>query len=170
MGRDKALIEVGGAACISRVANALAEAGLEPIRIAVASAEDIERYGVCLDSELQVEWVVDSFPHAGPIEAILDALNDPLCANTLQLAPVDVPWLEASLLLDLASAIAEEPLAIPFSEGRIHPLLALVRPEVADLIGDDRRPLHIQMTESRHSIVEAFPNVVRNVNTPSDLE
>ena len=115
MGRDKALIEIEGIACISRVANALAGAGLEPIRIAVASAEDIEKYGECMDGELNVEWVVDSFPRAGPIEAILEALNDPLCANTLQLAPVDVPWLEASLLLDLASAIAEEPLSIPVS-------------------------------------------------------
>ncbi len=170
MGRDKALLEVDGVACINRVAKVLAEAGLEPIRIAVATAEDIEKYGECVDSELQVEWVVDSFPHAGPIEAVLEALKDPLCANTLQLAPVDVPWLEASLLSDLANAIAEEPLALPFSGGRGHPLLALVRPEVADMIGDDRRPLHIQMTESRHSVVEASPRVVRNVNRPSDLE
>ena len=36
MGRDKALIEVGGVACIARVASALAAAGCEPIRIAVA--------------------------------------------------------------------------------------------------------------------------------------
>ena len=43
MGRDKALIEVGGEPCIARVAMALAEAGREPIRIAVAEPEDIER-------------------------------------------------------------------------------------------------------------------------------
>ncbi|SVE35571.1 uncharacterized protein METZ01_LOCUS488425, partial [marine metagenome] len=36
MGRDKALLEVDGETCISRVAMALAEAGREPIRIAVA--------------------------------------------------------------------------------------------------------------------------------------
>ena len=36
MGRDKALIEVGGVDCIARVASALAAAGCEPIRIAVA--------------------------------------------------------------------------------------------------------------------------------------
>ena len=170
MGTDKALLEIDGVPCINRVAMALAEAGLEPIRVAVASAEHIERYGERMDDSLQVEWVVDSFPRSGPIEAVLEALNDPLCGNTLQLAPVDVPWLESSLLSDLEREIGEEPLAIPFSDGRWHPLLALVRPEVAGLIGEDRRPLHVQMTEIRHSVVEAPPHVVRNVNRPTDLE
>ncbi len=45
MGSDKALIEVDGVACIARVAMALAEAGREPIRIAVAEPDAIERYG-----------------------------------------------------------------------------------------------------------------------------
>ena len=48
MGRDKALIEVGGVACIARVASALAAAGCEPIRIAVAQPEDVERYGAVM--------------------------------------------------------------------------------------------------------------------------
>ena len=112
---------------------------------------------------------VPDFPERA-IEAIVEALNDPLCGNTLQLAPGDVPWLESGLLSDLEREIGEEPLAIPFSEGRWHPLLALVRPEVAGLIGGDRRPLHVQMTEIRHSVVEASPGVVRNLNRPSDLE
>ncbi|DAC47955.1 MAG TPA: NTP transferase domain-containing protein, partial [Candidatus Thalassarchaeaceae archaeon] len=84
MGRDKCLIEIGGVACIQRVAMALAEAGLEPIRISVESPEHMEEYGRVIDSSLQVEWVVDSFPNAGPIEAILDALTDPFCNNPLQ--------------------------------------------------------------------------------------
>ncbi len=170
MGTDKALLEVDGDVCINRVAVTLAEAGLEPIRVAVASAEDIERYGERIDPSLQVEWVVDSFPHSGPIEAIIEALVDPVCENTLQLAPVDVPWLESGLLYELERGIGEEPVAIPFSEGRWHPLLALVRPEVAGLIGEDRRPLHVQMTEIRHSVVVAPPHVVRNVNHPADLD
>ena len=93
MGTDKCLIEVNGVSCIQRVAMTLAEAGLEPIRISVASPEHMERYGGVLDSSLQVEWVVDSNPFAGPIEAILDALSDPFCNDPLQIAPVDVPWL-----------------------------------------------------------------------------
>ena len=65
MGMDKCLLQVDGVECIQRVAMTLAEAGLEPIRISVASADHIERYGRVLDSSLQVEWVVDSNPYAG---------------------------------------------------------------------------------------------------------
>ena len=45
MGIDKAMIEVDGHSMISRVVKALTLAGLEPIRIAVANPEDIEKYG-----------------------------------------------------------------------------------------------------------------------------
>ena len=52
MGRDKALIEIDGEACIGRIAMALAEAGREPIRIAVAEPEDVESYGAVIDSQI----------------------------------------------------------------------------------------------------------------------
>ena len=44
MGIDKAMIEVDGHSMISRVVKALTLAGLDPIRIAVANPEDIEKY------------------------------------------------------------------------------------------------------------------------------
>ena len=81
MGRDKALIEVGGVACIARVASALAAAGCEPIRIAVAQPEDVERYGSVMPDGLDVEWVLDAVTHAGPIEAVIEALTDPMVAD-----------------------------------------------------------------------------------------
>ena len=170
MGSDKCLLQVDGVACIQRVAMTLAEAGLEPIRISVASPEHMERYGRVLDSSLQVEWVVDSNPHAGPIEAILDALTDPFCNDPLQIAPVDVPWLEMDILIDLERRIGDCKVAIPVCSGRTHPLLALVRPEVAGLVGRSRRPLREQFHEMDHVLVEVREEVVRNVNRPSDLE
>jgi molybdopterin-guanine dinucleotide biosynthesis protein A len=130
----------------------------------------MERYGRVLDSSLQVEWVVDSRPYAGPIEAILDALSDPFCNNPLQIAPVDVPWLEMDLLIKLENNIGDCKVAMPVCSGRTHPLLALIRPEVADLVGDSRRPLREQFDEMSHVLIEAGEGVVRNVNHPSDLE
>ena len=170
MGSDKCLLQVDGVACIQRVAMTLAEAGLEPIRISVASPEHMERYGRVLDSSLQVEWVGDSNPYAGPIEAILDALTDPFCNDPLQIAPVDVPWLEMEILIDLERRIGDCKVAIPVCSGRTHPLLALVRPEVAGLVGRNRRPLREQFHEMDHVLVEVSEEVVRNVNRPSDLE
>ena len=170
MGSDKCLLQVDGVACIQRVAMTLAEAGLEPSRISVASPEHMERYGRTLDSSLQVEWVVDSNPYAGPIEAILDALTDPFCNDPLQIAPVDVPWLEMEILIDLERGIGDCKVAIPVWSGRTHPLLALVRPEVAGLVGRNRRPLREQFHEMDHVLVEVSEEVVRNINRPSDLE
>ena len=170
MGSDKCLLQVDGVACIQRVAMTLAEAGLEPIRISVASPEHMERYGRVLDSSLQVEWVVDSNPYAGPIEAILDALTGPFCNDPLQIAPVDVPWLEMELLIGLGGGIGDCKVAMPVCSGRTHPLLALVRPEVAGLVGRNRRPLREQFLEMDHVLVEVREEVVRNVNRPSDLE
>ena len=169
MGRDKCLIEIGGVACIQRVAMALAEAGLEPIRISVESPEHMEEYGRVIDSSLQVEWVVDSFPNAGPIEAILDALTDPFCNNPLQITPVDVPWLEAEILVDLENRLGSHAIAMPISSGVLHPLLSLVRPEVAEYIGADRRPLRDQFSEISHVLVEVNGRSVKNINRPEDL-
>ena len=170
MGSDKCLLEVDGVACIQRVVMTLAEAGLEPIRISVASPEHMEKYGRVLDSSLQIEWVVDSSPYAGPIEAILDALTDPFCNDPLQIAPVDVPWLEMELLVDLEVGIGDCKVAMPVCSGRTHPLLALVRPEVAGLVGSSRRPLRELFRGMDHVLVEAREEVVRIVNQPSDLE
>ena len=172
MGRDKALIEIGGVACIARVASALAAAGCEPIRIAVAQPEDVERYGLVMPDGLDIEWVLDAFTHAGPIEAVVEALSDPLVSDvdSIQLCPVDVPWVTADLFFELEKTLASEDLlAIPADPQRIHPLLARVRPAVASIIGDDRRPLHVQFSELEHSTLLTETAILRNVNTPDDL-
>ena len=70
MGIDKAMIEVDGHSMISRVVRALTLAGLEPIRIAVANPEDIEKYGSVVGPDADVEWVFDTRTHAGPKDAI----------------------------------------------------------------------------------------------------
>jgi len=174
MGRDKALVEVGGEACIARVAMALAEAGREPIRIAVAEPEDVERYGMVIDSTIQVEWVLDAEPHSGPIEALIEAFEDPLVdEETVQLAPVDVPWVNSALFTGLEGALGpSDCLAMPNDGLWAHPLLALVRPKmvVGQLKSGDRRPLHVQFTEMKHSLLLEDPSLLRNINTPADLE
>ena len=174
MGRDKALVEVDGEACIARVAMALAEAGREPIRIAVAEPEDVERYGMVIDSTIQVEWVLDAEPHSGPIEALIEAFEDPLVdEETVQLAPVDVPWVNSALFTELEGALgSSDCLAMPNDGLWAHPLLALVRPNmvVGQLKNGDRRPLHVQFTEMKHSLLLEDPSLLRNINTPADLE
>ena len=174
MGRDKALLEVDGEPCIARVAMALAEAGREPIRIAVANPEDVESYGAVIDSQLDVEWVLDAEPHSGPIEALVEAFEDPLVeSETIQLAPVDVPWVQSDLFVSLEEALdSADALVMPSDGVWNHPLLALVRPVVvlSRLISGDRRPLHLQFAEMPHSILLEDAGILRNINHPEDLE
>ena len=174
MGCDKALVEVDGEACIARVAMALAEAGREPIRIAVAEPDDIELYGTVIDPSIQVEWVLDAEPHSGPIEAMIEAFEDPLVdEETVQLAPVDVPWVNSALFTGLEEALDTSDCLVMPSDGLwAHPLLALVRPNalVGRLKGGDRRPLHVQFAKMEHSVMLEEPSLLRNVNTPGDLE
>lgn len=174
MGRDKALLEVDGEACIARITMALAEAGREPIRIAVAQPEDIESYGAVIDPEIEVEWVLDAEPHSGPIEALVEAFEDPLIeSETIQLAPVDVPWVEPGLFIALEDALeSSDALVLPSDGVWNHPLLALVRPEavLSRLVLGDRRPLHLQFAEMPHSILLEDASQLRNVNHPDDLE
>tara|TARA_A100001037_G_scaffold208405_1_gene186681 strand:+ start:1752 stop:2282 length:531 start_codon:yes stop_codon:yes gene_type:complete len=174
MGRDKALLEVDGEPCIARVAMALAEAGREPIRIAVANPEDVESYGAVIDPQLDVEWVLDAEPHSGPIEALVEAFEDPLVeSETIQLAPVDVPWVQSDLFVSLEEALdSADALVMPSDGVWNHPLLALVRPDVvlSRLISGDRRPLHLQFAEMPHSILLEDASILRNINHPEDLE
>ena len=173
MGRDKALVEVDGSTMIGRVAISLATANLEPIRIAVAEPEDVEKYGSVIGTELDIEWVLDSMMHAGPIDAIEEALLDPKCEDgTLQLATVDYPWVSSELFVSLQERLGEDDcLIMPHDGERGHPLLSLIRTEaVLEMIDGDRRPLRVQFTEAKHSILVEDPAVLLNVNTPEDLQ
>ena len=173
MGRDKALVVVDGSTMIERMAVSLATANLEPIRIAVAQPEDVEEYGLAIGTDLDIEWVLDSITHAGPIDAIEEALRDPECEDgLLQLATVDYPWVSSGLFLSLQERLGtDDYLIMPHDGERGHPLLSLIRTsEVLEIITGDRRPLRMQFEGVKHSILMEDPGVLLNVNTPEDLE
>jgi len=172
MGIDKAMIEVDGHSMISRVVKALTLAGLEPIRISVANPEDIEKYGSEVGMDTDVEWVLDARTHAGPIDAIEEALLDSGCGEILQLAAVDYPWVTEELFISLQEGLDDDNALIMPHDGEIsHPLLALIRSEdVLGILHSDRRPLREQFAEVKHSILIEEPEILRNVNSPEDLE
>tara|TARA_B100000959_G_scaffold286565_1_gene365835 strand:+ start:3413 stop:3946 length:534 start_codon:yes stop_codon:yes gene_type:complete len=173
MGRDKAMIEVEGTSLICRVATALSKAALEPIRVAVSSPEDIDAYGETIDIGIEIEWVVDGEAHAGPIEAIIEAVFDKQSdSSTIQLSPVDVPWITPELFLAIGEVLNDDDiLAMPYDGAWSHPLLARIRPEtIGGMLMRDKRPLHEQFTEVQHSLLMVEPGLIRNVNTPDDLQ
>ena len=52
MGKDKALIEIDGECCISRILNALYSSNRKPIRVAVSNTECIKEYSKVINPEI----------------------------------------------------------------------------------------------------------------------
>ena len=174
MGRDKALIEIDGEAMISRVVEALVDAGREPIRIAVANPEKIEEYATVINPNYNIEWVLDSVQHAGPVDAIIENLNDSFCLeeDTIQLATVDVPWVTSEVFSSLENSISKKDEVIMPTDGEfLQPLLSLIRPKLLlnSLNNWDGKPLHKMFLEIPHSLLIVDNNLIKNINTENDL-
>lgn len=175
MGQDKALIDIDGLPMITRVVKALVDAEREPIRIAVSSPEKIEEYAAVIDSNYDIEWVLDSIQHAGPVDAIIENLSDPFCLQeeSIQLATVDVPWITADVFTSLENSISKnDEVIIPIDGNTLHPLLSLVRPKllINSLDNWDGCPLHEMFLKIPHSLLMVDENLIKNVNTKKDLE
>ena len=174
MGRDKALIEIDGLPMITRVVNALVKAGKEPIRIAVANPEKMEEYATVLDSNYEIEWVLDSIRHAGPVDAIIENLNDPFALKEefIQLATIDVPWINAEVFASLERSISKKDEVIIPTDGKIlHPLLSLIRPNILikSLRDWDEIPLYELFLKIPHSLLIVEPDLIKNINSSKDL-
>ena len=174
MGRDKALIKIDGKAMIVRVVEALGKAGREPIRIAVANPEKMEEYAEVIGPDYDIEWVLDSKQHAGPVDAIIENLNDPICSeqDTIQLATVDVPWITYEVFSSLENSIAKDDAVIMPTDGDLlQPLLSLIRPKLLlnSLEDWNGAPLHKMFIQIPHSLLMVDHTLIKNVNTEFDL-
>jgi len=174
MQSDKALIEVDGVPMISIITRELSKAGKAPIRIAVSSPEKVDEYGKIIDDDIEIEWILDAKKFAGPIEAILESLQDPQCKEigTLQLCSVDVPWIKAEVFVSLEERLEDKDVLImPHDGERSQPLLALIRPgPVLELLEDGQEiPLTEQFSVIPHSLLIEDPKLLKNVNRFQDL-
>lgn len=97
MGRPKAFIELAGQSMVTGVANALTEAGAEPVVVVGGDREALEELG--LRSE------PDRFPGEGPLGGIITALRvcggadavAVLSCDLLAPSTVEIQWLAADL-------------------------------------------------------------------------
>jgi len=174
MGHDKALIEIDGKAMITRVVEALKKAGREPIRIAVANPEKMEEYAKAIGPDYDIEWVLDSIQHGGPVDSIIENLKDPFCLeqDTIQLATVDVPWITHEVFSSLENSISKnDEVIIPTDGELLQPLLSLIRPKLLlnSLENWDGVPLHVLFLKIPHSLLMVDHVLIKNVNTEFDL-
>lgn len=175
MGKDKALIEIDGECCISRILNALHSSNANLVRVAVSDTECIKKYSEVIDPQINIEWVVDSNQYAGPIETITENLKDSnfLKENFIQLSTVDVPWITSNFFDCLKKYIKkDDDVLIPTDGQNIHPLLSLINPKpvLNKLIKNSKRPLSDQFCEINYSLYYEDFKILKNVNYPQDLE
>jgi molybdopterin-guanine dinucleotide biosynthesis protein A len=165
MGRDKALLEVRGVAMARLVADALADAGCEPV-VAIGGDERAL-------AALGLRVVADRWPGEGPLGAILTALED-ASVPTLVVA-CDLPWMNASVLESVIAVAAASPDAdvVAATTDRLEPLCALwfprARPALIRAFEAGERAVHRAMTGVHVAACSVDARALRNVNTPTDL-
>ena len=169
MGRDKALVEVGGRPLALIAAEALWSAGATRVVAVGGDASALATLG------LEVE--VDRHPGAGPLGALLGAFAAARTDIVVVLA-CDLPEVDAAsvalvfeaLLGDSAAAVAR-----PEQGGRHHVLHAAWRVSAAGPVlaaafaAGERSPRRAAAALPRRPVAGVSASALRNANRPQDL-
>jgi len=171
MGRDKAFLEIGGKSLLTRQLETVRAAGAAEVFISGRIDADYAAFGCRV--------LPDQFTEAGPlagVEAALAAATNPL----LLVLAVDLPGINAELLLRLKAAGAEKAGAIPRVGKNLEPLAAFY-PKTARAIAEKRlRRHHCAVKDFADECVQSglaqfvdFPPAeatrFKNFNSPEDL-
>ena len=179
MGRDKASLPFGGEPMLSRVLRALADACAEVVVVS--------RHGQTLPPppplppDTRLVHAHDEVEGRGPLAGLAAGLAAS-SAERVYASSCDVPFLAPAFVRAVDAALGARDVAIPFVEGRHHPLAAVYRrsavaPAIADLLGQDRlRPVfllerlsHVELSPAALESVDPGLSSLENGNTPDDL-
>lgn len=165
MGRDKALLEIGGEPLAARVARIAAEAAGRAFLVAPAALYGRLGYP-CLD---------ERFPGSGPLSGLEAALRSGLAQWCLLLA-CDMPGVDAASLrslIDAAETQACDAAVTVSAGGRPEPLCAVYHARLAPLaerrLLEGRLALHELLSSIRWIPFPApHPAFAANINTPEE--
>ncbi len=172
MGRDKALLSLGGVPLIERVLEKVADLGDE-LQI---TSNDPDRYRY-----LGVPLIPDPEPGAGALLGLLTALRAATHDRVLVVG-CDMPFLSRPLLERLVELAPKAEAVLPLDGGRYEPLLAVYSraciPAIeASLAAGDHRMIsflpEITLHTVEHDTLDRLdPERLSffNVNTPDDLQ
>lgn len=166
MGRDKALVTLGGKTLLERAIERWRGYGAN-LCLSVGSAERVE-----LAPE-GVSAVVDVYPERGPLGGLQAGLKT--CSTSLVLlVAVDCPFLGHEQADVLLSAIGDSDACVYTLDGRPQPLFGLYRRRCAGaaetlILGGDNRMS--KLLDWAHTVYVPATDleVFRNLNTPEDL-
>lgn len=168
MGVDKATLIVGDKPMAVRVADAMWESGCHPVECQGGDLASITEYGL--------EAVPDRNPGAGPTAAIRDALDRHESCDVV-VAACDLVDLDAGTIGAVIAAGAaggsDVDVVVASTAGHRH-LTSWWRAglgrRLGQLIDNGVTSYRGALAEFRVADVEVDPAVVRNVNTPTDLD
>jgi len=164
MGRDKALIAIGGEPMASRVVHALEDAGATEVVCVGGEVEALRQIGH--------DAVVDDTPDAGPLGGILAGMawaHEPITV----VAPCDLldPSARPFTALVVALVGSDAMAAVPIVDGSWRPLPAALRRDarqaLADAFADGERAVHRAMERLDFLAVDVGP--FHDADTPEDL-
>jgi molybdopterin-guanine dinucleotide biosynthesis protein A len=164
MGRDKALIEIGG-----RPLALLAAEALAGVCESVSLVGDPDRYNA-----LGLPVISDRQRGAGPLSGIEAALGASHSEWNL-IAACDMPSLDASLLRELARAAADDAAIPQYPDGSIEPLCAVYHRRchaaaIGALAEGLRRITDFIARLTVRYVQVTDPRPFLNLNTPEDLQ
>jgi len=169
MGRDKALVEVGGRALATIAADALAGAGASEVLAVGGDRPALEALGMAV--------VDDAEPGEGPLGGLLTAI-DAARTDVVMVLSCDLPSANAGSVGTVLDALLGAPgaaVAWPESGGRRHVLHAacrasLAQPALATAFAFGERSLQRATIGLPHVVVTAIlSEVLHNANRPEDL-
>lgn len=167
MGRDKALVELGGKTLLERAVDTWKDYGSHLcLSVGAAERKDLAPDGVTA--------IADIYPERGPLGGLQAGLK--VCKTPyLLLVAVDCPFLtprQADVLLD---SIGESDACVYTLEGHPQPLFGLYRRRCAGpaetliLSGDNRMSKLLEWAHTK-CVPAGDESAFRNLNTPEDLK
>ena len=166
MGRDKAILPVGGVPMAARVAEALRRAGAEPVLAVGGDQAALEALGLT--------WVADRHPGEGPLGGIVSAFAAVGGHDLVAILATDLPDLDASVVRALVTGLGPHDVAVAGGE-RAEPLCGVWRvascePVLTSAFERGERAVHRAMAALDRVVVPVPALHLRNVNHPDDLD
>jgi molybdopterin-guanine dinucleotide biosynthesis protein A len=168
MGRDKALLPFDGTPMAARVAQALRDAGCDPVIAIGGDADALAPLGLATIS--------DRWPGEGPLGGVITALDHFAHHEAIVVVACDLPYLSSASVATLVDALMKTPpttdVAMAITD-RQQPLCAAWRPGAAAQLsatfaGGGRRLLDA-LSSLQVVAVAVEPKQLINVNTAADL-
>lgn len=165
MGRDKAMLQLGGEPMVRRAARTLRDASLTPVFVVGGDRDAL--------TALDLVHVEDRWPGEGPLGGILTALDHAGGRDVVVLA-CDTPLVSSDTVARLVQAPDDAAVVVASDGDRFHPLVGRYSTRCAAALRErfdaGVRAMHAALDGLDVVTIEIESRELQNVNRPADVE